>query len=369
MNGRKRGAQRGAATVELALVAPILVVLVLWANYFWELQRVRLKAAELARFMAFERTVRTDLTGITVEARKRYQDLDGSTRTGELGTAFRNRLTLEVVQVENEPAPLIEVPLENRARVGNASRFLTPVTRELGANAEDVAREMELNLDEGAVLAKVRFEIKNGIIPDHIALYTTGLGGDWLDLSMTEQFFLVHDTWRAWAPGDNPLDSYAAVEQHTFDRTQHIVYKGVKQQAGGALSAIGGMASMFRLDNIDAKSYIRESVKILPVGVAADYSAVTATYTVPGNVLHAAYWKDDTTPCFGTCEPEGIKQKRGLISGGADGENWPMRAYNCRGEFFQGAAKSELPESVYGAHNTENNVGREYHNYGDRACQ
>jgi Flp pilus assembly protein TadG len=368
MSARKRGIQRGAATVEFALVAPILVVLVLWANYFWELQRVRLKATEMARFMAFERTVRTkpdDLRKIAVEARERYQDLDGSTRTGELGTAYRNRLTLNV-RVEPAAAPLFEETMEERA---SESRTRPAFTEVLGTKAEDVAGMMQLNADEGAVQATVMFDIENAIIPEEIAFYTTGLG-DRLNIHITEQFFLIHDTWRAWEPGDHPDNSYDVVEQRTYDRVKHLIDGGMKKQAGAALSASSSMMSLFRLDDINDDSYLRESVRILPVDAATRYSAVNATYTVPGTVLQAAYWQNDTHACFGTCEPQRIKTKRGLINTGGYDDNWPMRAYNCRGDFFQGATQSELPESVYADSAAPNNtVGGDYHNYGDRACR
>ncbi|MFP2907719.1 pilus assembly protein, partial [Pyxidicoccus sp. 3LFB2] len=109
--------------MELALLAPLLVVLVLWANYFWEVQRARLKAAELARYVAFERTVRTDLVGIVTEARERYKDLDGATPHGELGPGYRNRLTLNV-RAENAPAPLTSETVSSRAGIGGAGGLL-----------------------------------------------------------------------------------------------------------------------------------------------------------------------------------------------------------------------------------------------------
>jgi Flp pilus assembly protein TadG len=361
--------QRGAATVELALLAPLLVVLVLWANYFWEVQRARLKAAEVARYVSFERTVRQDLNAIAAEAHARYKDLDGSTKTGELGTTYRNRLTL-TVRAEDAPAPLTSEAISERGSLGGATGLLGAAAGALGGTAEAVARQMDLDPSKGGVRATVDVHIENGIIPSQIALYTTGFDDGSLDLHFTERFYLFHDTWRAWAPGDDPNNSYPLVEQHTYDRTSRIVYAGVAQGGGGALNAIGNMLSVLGLDYPLDNSYMRDSVLIRKVDANGHYPAVRPTRTVPGDVLQAAYWRTDTRPCFNNCEPPLIRQKRGLVSRSDYGDNWPMRSYNCRGAFFQGAIKSEAPESVYADPSTLGAMARGYHNYGGaNACE
>ncbi|WP_240360037.1 pilus assembly protein [Pyxidicoccus caerfyrddinensis] len=355
--------------MELALLAPMLVVLVLWANYFWEVQRVRLKAAEVARYVSFERTVRQDVDAIAAEAYARYKDLDGSTKTGELGTAYRNRLTL-TVQAEDAPAPLKSEGISERGGLGGAGGLLGAAAGALGGTAEAVARQMDLDPSKGAVRTTVEVHIENGIIPSQIALYTTGFDGPWLDLHFTEEFYVFHDTWRAWAPGDDPNNSYPIVEQHTYDRTSRIVYAGLAQGGGGALNAIGNMLSVLGLDYPLDDSYMRDSVLMREVGANGHYPATRPTRTVPGDVLQAAYWRNDTRGCFNSCEPQAIKQKRGLVSRTDYGDNWPMRAYNCRGAFFQGAIKSEAPESVYADPSTLGAMARGYHNYGGaNACE
>ncbi|TQF15320.1 pilus assembly protein [Myxococcus llanfairpwllgwyngyllgogerychwyrndrobwllllantysiliogogogochensis] len=376
---RSPRAQRGAATTEFAILAPVLVAMMLWANYFWELQHVRLKAAELARYVAFERTVRPDVTRIASEAQERYQDLDGSTKTGELpsGMGHQNPLTLQV-QVHDAEAPLSDESMEERGGLGGAMQIVGKVLGALGATAGRVAKSMGLDPNQGAVRAEVAVHIENGIIPQQIAFFIPSLDDDRLDLRFTETFYMVHDTWRAWGHGDHPSNTYARVQQITHDRVKRIVYAGLASE-NGALDAIGKVLSVLGLDFPLMSDYIKDSVLIVqvkgrhsngyfptPIPRQRGASSSRPTRTVPGDVLQAAYWMSDTKACFGNCEPEKIQQKRGLDSTGSYDDNWPMRSYNCRGKFFQGAAKSEAPESEYSQSSSK---GEGYHTYGDDACE
>lgn len=343
--GTRRRAPRGGATVELAILAPILVVLVLWANYFWEVQRARIKGAELARYVAFERTVKTDAAAIAAEAQERYKDLDGATPTGELGTAYRNRLTL-TVQAQDVSAPL------------HATAFL----------ADLAASRMDLNPDTGAVETTIQMTVQNGIIPDQIAFFNTAPDSALLNLDMREGFHLVHDTWRAWKRGDDPNNSYLPVENNIHEKTSGIVYLGLG--GNGAMDAIGTVLSVLGLDFPFTSNYIRSSVMVRAVPARGNFygEVPMETRTVPGDILRARYYNSDDNFCTGGgCEPDLVRQKRGVINRGDRGDNWPMRSYNCRGQYFQGATQSRAPESLY---SQQTFAGRgSYHTYGNNACQ
>ncbi|WP_375758209.1 TadE family protein [Corallococcus exercitus] len=359
-----RRAARGTATVELALLAPLIIVLVLWANYFWEVQRARIKMAEMARFVAFERTVRQDLPGIVAEARQRYQDLDGSTKTGTLGTAYQNGITIQV-QARNADAPLESVDLSKMGSQSGMGGLAGAALGALGSTPEELVRDMGFNPSEGAVQADVQVQLVNRIIPREIALYTTGFDGNQLDLNFEEHFYLFHDTWRAWEPGDAPSQTYERVEQRTHDRVSRIVYAGVASGGGGALEAIEAVLSVLGLDFPFSEEYVRDSVLIRDVPAAGRFAAGPPTRTVPGDVLQAAYWRNDTSYCFGSCEPNAIKTKRGLTNSGGRGDNWPMRSYRCRGNFFQGTTLSYAPESEYSQSTT---AAAAYFHYNSDAC-
>ncbi|WP_216617474.1 pilus assembly protein [Corallococcus sp. CA049B] len=356
-----RRASRGAATVELALLAPLLVVLVLWANYFWEVQRARIKMAELARFVAFERTMRQDVSTIAAEARQRYQDLDGSTKTGTLGTAYRNGLTVQV-QAQNADAPLEGVEMSKMGGQAGVGGIAGAAIGALGGSPEQLVQDMGFDPSVGAVQADVQVRLINHIIPREIALYTTGFDGNQLDLNFQEHFYLFHDTWKAWGPGDAPSQTYPRVEQLTHDRSSQIVYAGV---SGGAMNSISAVLSVLGLDFPFSDEYIRQSVLIRAVPDAGRFNAVRPTRTVPGDVLQAAYWRNDTSYCYGNCEPNAIRTKRGLSNSGGRGDNWPMRSYRCRGNFFQGATISNQPESVYTQSTT---AAAAYFHYNSDAC-
>lgn len=372
---RTRGRQRGSATVEFAIMAPLLIVMVLWAEYFWEVQHVRLKAAELARFVAFERTVRPNIQRIAVEAHERYKDLDGATKTGELatGAGFRNRLTLTVKGDDTE-APLTEVSMGARGGLGGAMGMVGGALSALGSTPADLAEDMGLDTRRGAVTVDVTVNIQNGILPHQIAFFTTHPDDtSQVNLKFTERFNVFHDTWRAWGYGDNPKDSYARVEQITHDRATGIIYKGATGgDAGGALNSIGDVLQVLGLDFPFTSNYVRDSVKIREVranGARFDDAPNIPTRTVPGDVLQAYYWKNDTKYCFGDCEPTRVLYKRGTRTSQGYDDNWPMRSYNCRGNFFQGAAISNRPESEYADQHNSSIDRLSYHLYGDRACR
>ncbi|RKH11484.1 pilus assembly protein [Corallococcus sp. CA053C] len=351
--------------MELALLAPLFVVLVLWANYFWEAQRARLKLAEMARFIAFERTVRTDLNAIVAEARMRYQDLDGSTKTGTLGSTYQNELTFQV-KAENADAPLESVEMADMGSKAGVGALAGPALSALGSTPAQLAEDMGFDPSVGAVQAEVQVRMVNRIIPQEVALYTTGFEGNQLDLVFKESFYLYHDTWRAWGNGENPSQTYPRVEELTHDRVSRIVYAGVTSSGGGALDAIGSVLSVLGLDFPFSTDYIRQSVLIRDPKAAGYFAAAgRPTRTVPGDALQAAYWRNDTSFCFGSCEPSAINVKRGLNNQSGYGDNWSMRSYNCRGDFFQGAAMSNAPESIY----TESIAkGAGYFHYANNAC-
>lgn len=366
--GRTHRRQRGAATTEFAILAPVMILLVLGAQYFWEVQHVRLKAAELARYVAFERTVRSDVNQIAAEAQTRYQDLDGSTKTGSLpsGLGYKNRLTLTVSAQDTE-APLQTESLSERGGSGGVTQVLSVVLGALGSTAGKVAQAMGLDPKKGAVQAQVEVHIENGVIPSQLAFLASGLDDDRFDLRYRESYFLVHDTWRAWRPGDAPANTYPRVQELTHERVKKIAYAGLASE-GGVLDTVGAVLSVLGLDFPLKSDYLRDSVLIRRVNEPGRYKAVrdNDTRTVPGDRLLAAYWKNDKRACFDNCEPDEIKEKRGLRSSSQDGHfNWPMRAYNCRGQFFQGAVDSKLPESEYAL---TKNKGKDYFNYGDFAC-
>ncbi|WNG19467.1 TadE family protein [Cystobacter fuscus] len=369
---RRLAARRGSSTVEFAIMAPILVVLVLWSNYFWEVLRVRIKAAEAARFIAFERTVRKDLGQITAEAQSRYQDLNGSDKGVALGAGFRNKLTLSF-SASDKPAP-IGGSLSEAGSSAGVGGMLGMVTSLVGDSVETIVNKLGFDASKGAVQSTVRIQLENRIIPERIGQYVTGFSDNKLDLGFTESFYLYHDTWRAWQPGDNPKNNKGIVESRVRERVRKVAYLGLLDSAAGSgLSAIGSVLSLFGLEYPFDNDFIDKAVLVRGVKEDGYYPAPSPagtrpTRTMPGDVLQAAYWQSDDKACFNNCEPDVIKVKRGIKNSTNGREaNWPMRAYECRGDFFQGAIKSDQPESVYSQVGNLSD-SQSYFNYGAKAC-
>jgi hypothetical protein len=369
---------RGAAMVEFAILAPLLIALLLWANYFWEVQVARIKAAEVARYVAFERTVRKDLPQIIAEAKDRYKDLDGSNKGVEKPQGFQNEITLEVT------AKLAGAPLSgsisdtNSDRAGgSAGGFLSDISSLIGDSVEAVIGLLGFKTNQGAVHSEVTMTVKNKIIPQRIVNYISGFSDNRLDLTFKDSFFVYHDTWRAWDNGIQPSQTYPRVEQLTYNRVKDIAFLGLGDKAGSFLNPIGDFLEVLGLERIPLDpEYIRDSVLMKKVQQNGRYSGLYGqpNRTVPGDKLQALYWLNDTQACYGNSfwsgnqcwgrEPADITKKRGLTNSGGDTANWPMRAYNCRGDFFQGAVKSGDPEVVYTL-----TKDKSYFNYASDACE
>ncbi len=370
---RRRLARRGSSTVEFALMAPLLIVLVLWSSYFWELLRVRIKVAEAARFIAFERTVRKDLSSITNEAQSRYQDLNGATKGVALGSGFQNALTL-TFEASEKPAP-VTGSLSSAGSAGGVGGMMGTIISLLGDTVQPLVNTLGFDTSKGAVQSQVSARLENRIIPERIGLFITRDANTKLDLNFKESFFVYHDTWRAWEPGDNPNNHRGIVESRVRSRVQRVAYMGLLNSgAGSALGAIGSVLGVLGLEFPFENDFVNKATLVRGVKDKGYFDAASPvgprpTRTMPGDVLQAAYWTNDDKACFNGCEPDDIKYKRGLKSGKGRDDNFPMHAYNCRGNFFQGAVKSDQPESTYAQyHSNSLSESKSYFNYGNNAC-
>lgn len=101
---QRKSFRRGAATVELALVVPLLVSMLMFSVFLSEVIRARLKVQEASRYAAWEMTSYTlsdyatadhdrafglAMTAAVKEAAERYADLDSIEPEGRFGTMLR----------------------------------------------------------------------------------------------------------------------------------------------------------------------------------------------------------------------------------------------------------------------------------------
>ncbi len=118
---RKNSARKGQAMVEFALVAPIMVTMLLFAMYFYELNEIKLKTQEAARYVAWEFTsyplhdygernqshhFSSARSAIIAEATARYLNLD-STHPGVANSYLTLNWTPMVIRVQDQRDPRI----------------------------------------------------------------------------------------------------------------------------------------------------------------------------------------------------------------------------------------------------------------------
>ncbi|MBX7098617.1 MAG: pilus assembly protein [Myxococcaceae bacterium] len=171
-------APRGAAITELALLAPVLVVILLWSMYLAELARVQLKVQEATRYMAWEMTAYTlDDYGqanhdhafqlahdqAVQEATDRYKDLDSieDTTTGNMFMGWGG-FTTEVV---NEDIPAFETGIPG---LGSAS-LPGPFQKALSAlndSSRFFYKRFGFNT-KGQVTVSTTLRTDNRILPQH----------------------------------------------------------------------------------------------------------------------------------------------------------------------------------------------------------
>lgn len=364
---------RGASTVEFAIMAPIIVALILWSNYFWEVQMARIKAAEAARFVAFERTVRTDVSGIAAEAKDRCQDLDCSNKVSTGGKTapigYKNGFTMTVT-ARDVDAPITSQSMDTKGG-GGLGGVLGKVTSAIGSGLGDVLNLIDFKTDKGAVQVNVEVKIQNRWLPGKIANYTSRKNSETdLNITLKEQFYVYHDTWRAWNKGSDPRNTYSVVQGIVAGKMPKIAYLGLTSISGldSILEIVGKVLDVLQLDWPLRASYASDTTLIKKVKESGRHDDYVTTRTVPGDRLQAAYWKSDSNACRSQgCLPnQELRAKYGYqgSNGAEDSQNWPMRAYNCRGPYFQGANKSDKLEYDYATDGS----GSSYFVMNNKAC-
>jgi len=218
---------------------------------------------------------------------------------------------------------------------------------------------------QGAVKADVTFSLQNRIVPTRIASLMVSPGSS-LNLTLKDSFFMYHDTWRAWEPGDNPQATWPTVQQRTQARVRKVAYLGLSDLAGGAMDAVGKVLSVLGLEWPLSNEYINDSVLIRRVGDSGRYNDAFGSRTVPGDKLLAPVWMNEFQQRAPWSVNSELRHKTGQQSSGSYDDNWPMRAFNCRGDYFQGARKSELPEVFFPL--MDNSTSHAYFKFSTNAC-
>jgi hypothetical protein len=338
----------GSSMTEFALMAPFLSVIVLWTIYFWEMSHAKIKAAEAARFVAWERASRPagQNSQIGQDAIDRFKDLESHNK----GVAQSDGWSQATQQ-------------------GGIGGIMGQATALVGNAVQSVLSYFGFDTSKGAARADIEFKMQNKVIPEKLGPWELGFANGGLDLTFKESYYLYVDTWRAWKWGNNPSNTYSLVQNNVYDKVKGVAYLGLMNGAGaGVLNTIGEFLSWFNLDFPLSTSYIRDSVLIKKVTEPGRFPGyLSDNRTTPGDKLKAWYWKNENQYCMNSCEPQSIWYKRGERNhtGLDNQDNWPMRAYNCRGKFFQGAIKNDKLEVEYCK---SVSLGKQHFNMGSNAC-
>jgi hypothetical protein len=356
------GRERGSSVVEMAIMSPILVAMVLWLIYFWENQQARLKAAEAARYIAFNQTV-----GATNDVPARFEDLDSSTAVGKLASARFNKLTIKQATQTLVTSPMADPQGAQKppGLSGMASTIFGAISGAMGNASGQVMGFFGLDLNDGRVKTSTEFFMKNMLVPKKIGTYLSGEDGSsfQLDLSFKDSMTLDYKTFAAVSPaawsGSSNV-AYDPVSNSTTAVVQKMAFLTIADRFSGLFGIVEGLLSLFGIKDFPfAQDYISDSTRIqsptqnFRYGVSDGNSGKPAwaglVRTAPGDKYYSFYWKGN--PPFDqwcssaqgrACEPNQIRKLR-------DRDNPDYRSYNCRGPYYLGTVRSQWSEVEYGS--------------------
>jgi Flp pilus assembly protein TadG len=263
---QRRYAWRGAATVEFALIVPVLVMILLFSMYLTELVRAKLKVQELARYVVFEMTSYTLSDFATAkhdeaftdakrealdEALERFKDMDSVEPNAPKGN-FVARYSDVAATMQNKDIPLFEAGLV----LGNdGNGFASKVVSAANVGANRLLSHWDFNT-KGWVEADVSMNFNNVLIPQSY-LDEGGSGGffkvdptggkDLRSLALKSRFSMYADPWAMDDGADATIRGRrAGAHRKGPEDMPHGLYKQVSRMVFLGLSddlnkAVGGI--------------------------------------------------------------------------------------------------------------------------------
>jgi len=204
----RRRFEQGSSVVEVALIAPLLIALILWSNYLFELSAAKIKQQEIARFLSWELTSYplSDLDSLDHQGRfeharreaiaetaRRYAGFSGhgysQRQRGFVATASLVEDGLALEPAALDAASQIEVP------GGSVFGDFQGVLGLVGSAQEQVLRRYGFNVDHVGATATVRVQVENRLMPR--TLLGSSLFPERLDRIELEpaRMLLQSDTW------------------------------------------------------------------------------------------------------------------------------------------------------------------------------
>jgi len=208
---RARG-ERGAAVVEFAIVATVLVPLMLYSLYFVDLAKVRLKTAEIARYGLWEMTsyplsnyenkdhdklFRDASVAVRGDVQQRYaDDLRGDT----VGMQYKPWVTidyqLEQLEIANQEARLVPNP---EAYNSPGGEIVGTILNTVSGGINDVLGFWGFNKKgQAKVTARLRTNVRREVIPRQFSQEFNSaemLPNTAASLTFSDSFTMIVDSW------------------------------------------------------------------------------------------------------------------------------------------------------------------------------
>ncbi|RMG12574.1 MAG: pilus assembly protein [Deltaproteobacteria bacterium] len=329
--------ERGGSMVETALMAPIFVVLVMWAAFFYDFVQLRIKVLEAARFAAWEFTAyplsdydtgshgarfNDAVPRVRTDVQRLYASLDSSDQAPTAHPRLATRYSFEGVDFENKPVRMLagDVPgIDPDSDLGMVTGYVFDA---VGDALDYVLNRMGYN-DRGLVTAQTSARIEHALMPRTFLpeFYGTDLYPT-PSYTVTARAAVVADGWT--------LHDGRTVVQMADSPFQKQVQRA---HTLGITDSIPGLSTFF--DVVDKVGDYVEDFFNLPNPLNARLAAKRYTQPPGGNTLHLdtdEYQKEfDTLPVreqcqYGGCRPEDSDYGRTL---------------KMRGDYYMGCPEPE----------------------------
>ena len=213
LSAQPRYARRGSATVEFALVVPVLVMILLFSMYLTELVRAKIKLQEFSRYVVWEmtsyplsdfakanheRAFADAKREMMEEAVERYKDLDSVEPNGPGGNLIA-RYEGVAATLDNKEVPFIEGGM---ALGGTDEGFFADVLGAVNGGANGLLRFWSFNTN-GWMETEATMRFNNVIIPNNYlnegqgAFYKVDpFGGRTINsLPLRQRYSMYVDAW------------------------------------------------------------------------------------------------------------------------------------------------------------------------------
>ncbi len=219
---RRLADESGSAITEMAIFAPLVVMLMLYSIYFTDVLQVRLKSLEISRFVAWEKTVFRDSGAIVADAEERFQNLRSYDREPGQPNYLLGVRDVDITITLEDDLPV------NMAGDSPPFRFADQVNSVLGFmdNAQTFVAELANLPTAGKARSEVTIAASNAIVPDAV-LQNIQIQADELQtpFTFTTEHFIIYDTWKAWPNHNNQAGFTNSQEDvmNTYEVAEQLV--------------------------------------------------------------------------------------------------------------------------------------------------